>query len=53
MVFLFVCLFIFERERETASRGGAEREENGGSEMSSVLTTQRPMWGSKSRTMRS
>ena len=37
----FKCLFIFERERE--SRGGAEREGDGGSEAGSVLTAQSPM----------
>ena len=48
---LFSCLF-FERERERerahVNGGGAEREEDRGSETSSMLTAQGPMLGSKS-----
>ena len=42
-----------ERESERASGGGAERERDRESEVGSVLTAERPMWGLNSRTMRS
>ena len=53
LFFFFECLFIFERkrERERESRGGgAEREGDRGSEVSSVLTAESPIRGSNSRT---
>ena len=34
--FIFKCLFIFERERESTRRGGAEREGDRGSKAGSV-----------------
>ena len=63
--YLFICLFIywvkfkkimfiyFERERQSMSWGGAEREEDRGSEAGSVLTAESPRWGSNSQTVRS
>ena len=44
---------IFERERQRASRGGAEREGERESQVGSALSTPSPMQGSNSRTSRS
>ena len=41
----FKCLFIFERERQSMSRGGAEREGDTKSEAGSKLSAQSPAWG--------
>ena len=46
-------MFIFERERESVSEGGAESEGDRGSEAGSVLTADNPMHGSNSKTVRS
>ena len=46
-------MLIFEREEETVSGGGAEREGYRGSEASSVLIAESPMQGSNSQAMRS
>ena len=47
---------IFERERETdrqsMSRGGAEREGDTESKVGSELSTQNPMWGLNLQTTR-
>ena len=44
-VLLFFKIFIFERERERASRRGAERQGDRGSEVGSALTAASLMWG--------
>ena len=41
----FLLMFIFGREREDASGGGAEREGDRGSETVFALTAESPMWG--------
>ena len=38
-------MFIFQRERERQSRGGAERKGDKGSEVDFVLTVESLMWG--------
>ena len=45
-------MFISERERESASKGGAEREGDRGSEANAALTAGSPMRDSDSQTMR-
>ena len=49
-IFFSVCLFLRQRERQSASRGGTEREEDTDSEAApgSELSAQSPMWGSNS-----
>ena len=46
-------MLIFERERESMSRGEAEREGDKGSKVGTMLTVERLMWGSNSQTVRS
>ena len=46
-------IYIREREGERMRGGGAEREEDRGSEAGSVLTAESLMRGSNPRTMRS
>ena len=51
--FLFLSLFVFERQQEHTcmSRGAAERQRE--SQAGSILSAQSLMWGSKSWTVRS
>ena len=47
----FKCLFIFERERQRASEGGAEREretQNPKQVPGSAMSEQSPTWNSNS-----
>ena len=46
-------VYLFLREREHTSQGGAEREGDRGSEAGSALTADSPTWGSNSETVRS
>ena len=56
---VFFSFFVFpffsfgEKERERASREGAEREGDRGSEIGSARVTESPKWGSNSEIMRS
>ena len=47
----FFKFIYFEKEKETASGGGAERDGDRGSEAGSMLTEESPMWGSNSQTV--
>ena len=63
LIYAYVCIFnffdvyfIFERETQRASRGGAEREretQNLKQAPGSELSAQSPTWGSNSQTVRS
>ena len=56
IIFIFYfkkCLFLREREGESMSGRGAEREGDRGSEEGSRLTAVSPMWGLNSQTVRS
>ena len=50
LLYLFFNVYLFLRERQHTSRGGAEREGDRGSEAGSALTAERPMQGSNSWT---
>ena len=51
LIFLLLLMFNFEKEHERG--GGAEREEDRGSEAGSLLTAASLMWDLNSRTRRS
>ena len=51
--FFLTSLFIFERQREGVSRGGAEREADTESKAGSKLSAQNLTWGSNPQTARS
>ena len=56
MRLFFFLMFIFEREKESISGGGAKREretQNVKQSLVSKLSAQSPMWDLSSRTMRS
>ena len=48
----FKHVYLLLTEKESASRGGAERKGDRGSEAGSVLTADSLMWGSNSPTER-
>ena len=51
--FFFKFIYLFLRERESMSEGGAEREGERESQAGSTLSMRSPMWGLNSRTVRS
>ena len=53
LLFFFKFIYLFLRERQSRSRGGAERGGDRESQAGSARSAQSPLWGSNLQTMRS